>query len=132
MVADRGLAVALPGRLGGVTAPAGAGNTGRMEGMAPLPAAVGRTADVAALLPARGAPPPALATGSPSAVSSIMDGLTLGGIAVLFAWASLAVRRVYRRGWPSSVARGAAVVAMDLVLSSLAGQVALMILLLRG
>ena len=76
-----GLAVALPGRLGGVTAPAGAGNTGRMEGMAPLPAAVGRTADVAALRPARGAPPPALATGSPSAVSSIMDGLALGGMA---------------------------------------------------
>ena len=58
--------------------------------------------------------------------------VTLGGIGVLFAWASLAVRRVYRRGWASSVARGAAVVAMDLVLSSLAGQVALMILLFRG
>ncbi len=75
---------------------------------------------------------PLVAVASGAWALTVSNLVTLGGMAVLFVWASLAVRRVYRRGWPSSVLRGAAVVAMDLVLSSLAGQLAMMFLLMRG
>lgn len=44
-------------------------------------------------------------------------------------WAVLAVRRVHGRSWPSSVLRGLAILAMDFLLSLLAGQVAVTIVL---
>lgn len=46
------------------------------------------------------------------------------GLLALGLWAIFAVRRVYRRSWLSSVARGLAVLLMDLVLSQMAGQLA--------
>ncbi len=58
--------------------------------------------------------------------------VTLAGAVALWAWAAVAVHRVYRRGWPSSLLRGLAVVGMDLVLSVLAGQFAMVLLILRA
>lgn len=49
------------------------------------------------------------------------------GLLPLGLWAILAVRRVYRRSWPSSVLRGLAILLMDLVLSLVSGQLAIAI-----
>ncbi len=51
------------------------------------------------------------------------------GLLPLGLWAILAVRRVYRRSWPSSVLRGLAILTMDLVLSLVSGQLAIAIAL---
>lgn len=51
------------------------------------------------------------------------------GLLALGLWAILAVRRVYRRSWLSSVVRGLAVLVMDVVLSQLSGQLAAAIVL---
>lgn len=51
------------------------------------------------------------------------------GALLLGAWAVLAIRRVYRRSWFSSVFRGLAVLAMDFLLSLVAGQAAITIVL---
>ena len=50
-------------------------------------------------------------------------------VLLLGLWAVLAVRRVHRRSWPSSVLRGLAVLVMDLLLSLIAGQAAITIVL---
>ena len=51
------------------------------------------------------------------------------GMLLLATWAILAVHRVYGRSWFSSVLRGLAVLAMDFILSLLAGQVAVTVVL---
>ncbi|MFY2764457.1 DUF3667 domain-containing protein [Arenimonas sp. MALMAid1274] len=52
------------------------------------------------------------------------------GMFLLFLWASLASRRVYGRSWPGSLVRGAAVAAMDFVLSVVSGQLAVVVVIL--
>lgn len=56
--------------------------------------------------------------------------LTFLGLAWLLVWSTLAVHRVYARSVASSVARGVAIVLMDVVLSVLAGQFAVVTVLL--
>ena len=56
--------------------------------------------------------------------------LTLLGLAWLLFWSTLAVRRVYARSVASSAVRGVAIVLMDVVLSLLAGQFAVVTVLL--
>lgn len=56
-------------------------------------------------------------------LSAIIGALMLG------VWAVLAVRRVYRRSWVSSVLRGLAVLSMDFLLRLVAGELAVTIVL---
>lgn len=42
----------------------------------------------------------------------------------LLVWATLAIRRVYRRGWPAAIIGGVAILLADIVLSSMAGELA--------
>lgn len=51
-------------------------------------------------------------------------------VGLMLAWTIVSVRRVYGRGWVSSLSRGLAVVAMDIVLSALSGQVAFVLTVL--
>lgn len=75
---------------------------------------------------------PVVALSPPDAAPMVSALVTLAGALALWAWAAVAVRRVYRRGWVSSLLRGLAVVAMDLVLSALAGQVAMLLLVIAA
>jgi hypothetical protein len=54
----------------------------------------------------------------------VFQGILQTVVLMLLAWAVVGVRRVYARGWASSALRGVAIVAMDLVLSTLASQLA--------
>lgn len=53
-------------------------------------------------------------------LAQVRDPLLLVLLLLLGAWAVLGVRRVYARGWPAALLAGAALLAMDIVLSNLA------------
>lgn len=57
--------------------------------------------------------------------------MAIGALA-LGVWAVLAIRRVYRAGWAGSLWRGMLVLGLDLFLSMLAGQIAMIWMLLRA
>ena len=59
-----------------------------------------------------------LADGSATVHLPLVGGLTL----LLLVYAVLATRRVYVRGWPGALGAGVAILLVDLLLSSLAGQ----------
>ncbi|GGA72076.1 hypothetical protein GCM10011521_07790 [Arenimonas soli] len=67
---------------------------------------------------------PLLAFSPPAMATAVFNGILATVVLMLLAWAVIGVRRVYSRGWLSSVFRGLAIVAMDLVLSLLAAQLA--------
>lgn len=73
---------------------------------------------------------PILALAPPEQAASRYQVILWSVVALLVAWAVVGVRRVYRRGWVSSFARGIAIVLMDLFLSTLASQLALLYVLL--
>lgn len=73
---------------------------------------------------------PILAMASPEQAAARFQAIFWVVLLLLLAWAVLGVRRVYRRGWPSSLARGLAIVLMDMFLSALASQLALVYVLL--
>ena len=55
----------------------------------------------------------------------VFQGILAVVMLMLLAWAVAGVRRVYDRGWVSSIARGLAIVLMDFFLSMLASQLAM-------
>lgn len=67
---------------------------------------------------------PLLAFSPAQAAPVVFQGILYAVVLMLLAWAIVGVRRVYARGWVSSALRGVAIVAMDLVLSMLASQLA--------
>lgn len=67
---------------------------------------------------------PLLAYAPAAMAPAVFKGILATVVVMLLAWAIVGVRRVYGRGWPSSVLRGVAIVGMDLFLSLLASQLA--------
>ncbi|HEY9143088.1 MAG TPA: DUF3667 domain-containing protein [Arenimonas sp.] len=68
---------------------------------------------------------PLLAYAPAAMAPAVFQSILATVVLILLGWSIVGVRRVYGRGWPSSVLRGMAIVGMDVFLSMLSSQLAI-------